>query len=100
MIGKETGQFDLADWGIQQKHGVPDQINEALDWPRFGKVRQKAFKDSREGRPSYPPVMLFKVLLLQQLYGLSDPMAEEAITRNLFEAILTRIRRLMQPVPV
>lgn len=79
MIGKESGQDDLAGWGIEHKPGVLDRINEELDWRRFGKTLRKVFKDSKDGRPSYPPVMLFKVLLLQQWYGLSDPMAEEAI---------------------
>ncbi len=79
MIGKESGQADLAAWGIEQKPGVLDRIDDELDWRRFGKTLRKVFKDCKDGRPSYPPVMLFKVLLLQQWYGLSDPMAEEAI---------------------
>jgi len=79
MIGKQSGQDELAAWGIEHKPGVLDRIDEALDWKRFGKHLRKVFKDSRGGRPSYPPVVLFKVLLLQQWYGLSDPMAEEAI---------------------
>ena len=83
MIGKESGQDDLAGWGIEHKPGVLDRINEELDWRRFGKTLRKVFKDCKDGRPSYPPVMLFKVLLLQQWYGLSDPMAEEAIADRL-----------------
>ncbi len=34
---------------------------------------------SRRGRPSYPPLVMFKTLLLQQWYGLSDPGLEAAI---------------------
>jgi len=79
MIGKERGQSDFAARGIEHKPGVLDRIDEELDWWRFGKTLRKVFKDSKDGRLSYPPVMLFKVLLLQQWYGLSDPMAEEAI---------------------
>lgn len=79
MIGKESRQVDLAAWGIEHKPGVLDRIDDELDWRRFGKTLRKVFKDCKDGRPSYPPVMLFKVLLLQQWYGLSDPMAEEAI---------------------
>ena len=79
MIGKESKQDDLAAWGIEHKPGVLDRIDEELDWRRFGKTLRKVFKDCKDGRPSYPPGMLFKVLLLQQWYGLSDPMAEEAI---------------------
>ena len=79
MIGKESGQDELAAWGIEYKPGVLDRIKEELDWKPFEKRLCKVFKPVRNGRPSYPPVMLFKVLLLQQWYGLSDPMAEEAI---------------------
>lgn len=79
MIGMESGQDELAAWGISHTPGVLDRVNEELDWRRFGKHLRKVFKDSKGGRPSYPPVVLFKVLLLQQWYGLSDPMAEEAI---------------------
>ena len=44
-----------------------------------GSICTEYSKTQRAGRPSYPPVVLFKVLLLQQWYGLSNPMAEEAI---------------------
>ena len=79
MIGKESGQDELAAWGIEHKPGVLDRINEELDWRRFEKPLRKVFKNSKRGRKSYPPVVLFKVLLLQQWYALSDPMAEETI---------------------
>jgi len=79
MIGKESGQVELAAWGIGYKPGVLDRIDSELDWRRFGKTLRKVFKDCKDGRPSYPPVMLFKVLLLQQWYSLSDSMAEGAI---------------------
>jgi len=62
---------------------VLDRIDEELDWRRFGKTLCKVFKDCKDGRPSNPPVMLFKVLLQQQWYGLSDPLAEEAFGARL-----------------
>ncbi len=79
MIGRQSGPWDLADCGIEHKPGVLDEVNAALNWKRFDALLHKVFKTSREGRPSYPPLVLFKVVLLQQWYGLSDPMAEEAI---------------------
>ena len=60
MIGKESGQDDLAAWGIEHKAGVLDRIDEELDWRRFGKTLRKVFKDCKDGRPSYPPVMLLE----------------------------------------
>lgn len=35
------------------------------------------------GRPPYEPALLFKIVLLQFLYNLSDRQAEEAVTYNL-----------------
>ena len=35
------------------------------------------------GRPGYPPLVLFKALLLQAMYGLSDPAPEEALVDRL-----------------
>ena len=63
MIGKESKQDDLAAWGIEHKPGMLDRIDEELDWRRFGKTLRNVFKDCKDGRPSYPPGMLFKVLL-------------------------------------
>jgi IS5 family transposase len=83
MIGKQSGHWDLSDWGVEHRPGVLDEINAALNWKRFDALLHKVFRASREGRPSYPPVVLFKVVLLQQWYGLSDPMAEEAIADRL-----------------
>jgi IS5 family transposase len=37
----------------------------------------------RHGRPGYPPLVLFKALLLQRWYNLSDPGLEEAIRDRL-----------------
>jgi len=60
-----------------------DAMNEALNWKRFDVLLHKVFKVSKEVRPSYSPVVLFKALLLQQWYGLSDPGLEVAITDRL-----------------
>ena len=35
------------------------------------------------GRKSYPPLMMVKVMLLQQWYGASDPAMEEALSDRL-----------------
>ena len=43
---------------------------------RFGLARVHS---ALEGRPSYPPLMMVKVLLLEQWYNLSDPQMEEAL---------------------
>ncbi|MFI5105969.1 MAG: transposase [Terriglobales bacterium] len=42
-----------------------------------------AVYNANEGRPSYPPLVMFKCLLLQQWYTLSDPQLEEALADRL-----------------
>jgi transposase len=55
-------------------------------WEVFRKPLAKALKRSdgaRGGRPPYDPVMMFKVLVLQVLYSLSDDQAEFQIRDRL-----------------
>jgi transposase, IS5 family len=55
-----------------------DRIAELIDWSRVGGLLEGIYSSST-GRPSYPPLVLLKVLLLQGWYGLSDPAMEEAL---------------------
>ena len=82
MIGKESGQFGLGDYEAFAAVDQPrflEALVELIDWRPFAAHLRGLFKDSPRGRPSYPPLVLFKILLLQQWYGLSDPLAEEII---------------------
>ena len=49
-----------------------------MKWYRFEKLLA-GLRDERPGRPGYPALVLFKALLLQALYGLSDRELEEAL---------------------
>jgi IS5 family transposase len=49
-----------------------------LDWSRLEGLLAGLYA-SRTGRPSYRPLVLLKVLLLESWYGLSDPGMEEAL---------------------
>lgn len=40
-----------------------------IDWSRF---KTLFLRHSSTGRPSYDPIMMFKVLILQHLYGIHD----------------------------
>jgi IS5 family transposase len=55
-----------------------ERIDGLIDWEGvvrlIGKVRS-----GETGRPPYEPLAMFKALLLQQWYGLSDPGLEEAL---------------------
>lgn len=55
-----------------------ERIDALLDWSKLSKALSDIYASST-GRPSYAPIILFKVLLLQGWYGLSDPMMEEAL---------------------
>lgn len=54
-----------------------ERISGLFDWPRFERLLRPA--RSEIGRKGYPALALFKAMLLQQWYGLSDPALEEAL---------------------
>jgi IS5 family transposase len=58
-----------------------DRIEGLFQWSRF-KALLKPLR-SELGRKGYPALSLFKALLLQQWYGLSDPALEEALLDRL-----------------
>ena len=49
-----------------------------MDWERFAALVDGVYSEG-EGRPSYPPLMMVKVLLLEQWYNLSDVIASVRI---------------------
>ena len=70
--------------------GVLDRIEKAFDWPAFEGLLSPIYASTR-GAPGYPPLALFKILLLQQWHTLSDPGAEEAVLDRLSFLPLLRI---------
>jgi len=74
----------FADYFIEQRkhsNAFLDKIDQFIDWNHIGKLLKKKYKKtmSADGRPAYPPLPMFKLLLLQRWYGLSDPGLEEAL---------------------
>ena len=59
-----------------------ERIDGLIDWSAVEAVLDGVY-GSASGRPSYPPLVLLKVLLLQGWYGLSDPGMEEALSDRL-----------------
>jgi IS5 family transposase len=55
-----------------------DRIGLQVKWYRFEKLLKKLTPDGA-GRPPYDPLVMFKALLLAQLYNLSDAGLEEAL---------------------
>jgi transposase, IS5 family len=60
------------------KNEVLDQILATVRWYRFEKILSK-LEPEGPGRPPHEPLMMFKGLLLAQLYNLSDAGLEEAL---------------------
>ena len=59
-----------------------EKLNQAIDWDLFRPKLTKVFKKQAKGaggRPPYDYVMLFKVLVLQRIYNLSDDQTEYQI---------------------
>jgi transposase, IS5 family len=82
MAVKSTGQFSFVDALAPQVAGGGsgrlDRLDGLVKWYRFEKLLAPLRHDGA-GRPAYPPLQMFKVLLLQSLYGLSDAEMEEAL---------------------
>lgn len=78
------GFFDLEE-RFAKLDGLGDplvKIAEVVDWEGFRSALNRAFSKPRKsnaGRKEYDRVLMFKVLVLQQLYNLSDEQAEYQI---------------------
>ncbi|MCK4605302.1 MAG: transposase [Deltaproteobacteria bacterium] len=53
-------------------------VNKLLDWEPI-KQKFANLHPSNTGRPAYDPVFMFKILLMEQWFNLSDPQAEAQI---------------------
>jgi IS5 family transposase len=100
MLGKQSGQMGFGD--MEAMGRVPEghflkKIDGQINWRPFEKLLEPLYHPT-QGRPSHPPLVMFKALLLQQWYGLSDPGLEEAICDRLsFQRFLGL--SLKDPVP-
>lgn len=65
-----------------QGGGFLQEIEKTFNWSAFEVLLAK-IHGSEKGAPGYPPVVMFKIALLQQWYNLSDPAAEEAVRDRL-----------------
>ena len=84
----QPGLFDQQEiLSRRDKRGdVLARLNGAVEWKVFEPIIKKAiFKDRRSqaGRKSYAPLLMFKVLILQSLYNMSDDAAEDIVNDRL-----------------
>jgi IS5 family transposase len=73
----QIGLFDVENKLAQlSAMGDPlEKLDKAINWNHFKPLLNKAFRKERKsnaGRPPYDYVMMFKVLVLQTMYNLSD----------------------------
>ena len=68
--------------GYGKVGGFLDRIEQAFEWPAFEALLTPIHASAR-GALSWPPLVMFKIVLLQQWHTLSDPAAEEAVRDRL-----------------
>ncbi len=82
---RSSGQKDLGEAWMGSALGRNrrlERIGAAFDWRSIEALVTGVY-GAKTGRPSWPPLMMVKALLLQQWYGLSDPALEEALCDRL-----------------
>src|SRR6185369_13717731 len=82
MAVKQTGQPSFMEALLPKGSGsnaALDRLASLVKWYRFEKLLAHLRDEEGPGRPGYPVLVLFRALLLQSLYGLSDRELEEAL---------------------
>src|SRR5579863_3761341 len=85
MAERRMGQLGFADEFVAEAAGgnaVLEKIAAFVDWQPIAAMLAEV-RGGAMGAPGYPAVMMFKALLLQRWYGLSDPAMEEALKDRL-----------------
>jgi transposase, IS5 family len=82
MAVKRTGQPSFVDALMPKGAGANaalDRLAGLVKWYRFEKLIGHLRDEESPGRPGYPVLVLFRAVLLQSLYGLSERELEEAL---------------------
>jgi len=81
MAMKKSGQISFVEALMPVGRGQQrlEKLSEVVKWYRFERLLGRLRDEGSVGRPAYPPLVMFKALLLQSLYGLSDAELEEAL---------------------
>ena len=61
------------------KANILDEMDQLVDWAVVQRKLKRILLTSSVGRPSYDALKMFKILLLQRLYDLSDPEMEHQL---------------------
>ena len=78
----------IADYRVslrKRKVTFLDEIDRLIDWKPLERLMNKRLKRCADavGNPAYPALLMFKVLLLQRWYNLSDEAVEESLIDRL-----------------
>ena len=84
MAWKQLKQRSLADSMLIEHDALKelDELNELIDWSRVEQHLAHIHAKTK-GEKAWPPLMMFKALLLQSWYDLSDPQLEKQLARDL-----------------
>jgi IS5 family transposase len=85
MSERKIGQLSFADEVVAASSGgneVLERISRLIDWNRIEALLSELHA-GRMGAPAYPSLLMFKAVLLQRWYDLSDPSLEEALKDRL-----------------
>jgi transposase, IS5 family len=81
---RQMGQRGFADELVKKRKdkGRLEKISALIDWERITQLVAPIYA-APEGRPSYPPLVMVRALVLGQWYRLSDPELEDALSDRL-----------------
>ena len=84
MAWKNLTQRSLADAMLIDHDALKelDGVHDLIDWSRL-EQRLSGIHSKAQGEQAWPPLMMFKALLLQCWYKLSDPALEKQLARDL-----------------
>ena len=85
MFKKNSGQLTIGEHLIYQNlpEDILSRINKLINWQPFEQILA-ALHPAKVGRKAYNPVMMLKILIIQQIYGHSDHETELMLKGNLF----------------
>jgi IS5 family transposase len=83
MSRKVETQTTIADYLTVEnpKAGFLDKVDKLIDWNPIEILLKKKYRRTKDatGKDAYPALMMFKAMLLQRWYNLSDPALEAAL---------------------
>lgn len=85
MSHQDLSQLNIVDSLVQKQVNLNnklDTISKIIQWNNFDEILQTIYSNKR-GRPSFPPVYMFRILILQQWYNLSDYEMEASLDDRL-----------------